>query len=425
LQYFYNLLFYLALPFIVMRLYWRSFSLPAYRQHLKQRLGFYPFQLSTSIWVHAVSVGEVVAAIPLIQALRNRYPHLSVLVTTMTPTGAAQLRTTLGNTIKQVYIPYDLPGPIKRFLATFNPLLGIIVETELWPNLLTTCKQRSIPLCLVNARLSAKSARGYHWISPLTKKMLQSLSVIGAQNESDAARFVQLGAAKKQVIVTGNIKFDLTVPTDFTLKSNALRQVLGLHRFIWIAASTHEGEEKIILTAHQQLRMIDPEALLILVPRHPDRFNKVAKLSKQLFATKRRSEATVWSQETAVYLGDTMGELLLLYGAADVAFVGGSLIPHGGHNIVEPGALGKAVLTGPHLFNFAQISQLFISQQALIQIKTAVDLAHQLANLLHDTALRLQMGQRAQTIVEANRGALSRQLELISQWVLEAYSSSR
>ena len=416
MRYFYTILFYLALPVIFIRLLWRSRSQPAYRERLGERLGFYPHQLNKCLWVHAVSVGEVLAAIPLMKALQKQYPHLPLLVTTMTPTGAERVKVALGDSITHVYIPYDLPGAVSRFLETMHPEVALIMETELWPNLLAACYEEHIPVYLLNARLSQKSARGYRRITSLTRTMLQQLTFIAAHGEEDAKRFIALGALQDHVIVTGNIKFDLQLPDDLSDKSRMLRECLGQDRFIWIAASTHEGEEEQLLLAHQQLLQKNQQILLILVPRHPDRFDHVAKLVEQYGLNMvRRSEHLPVAQDTAVYLGDTMGELLLLYAVADVAFVGGSLIPRGGHNMLEPGALAKPVLTGKYLFNFAEISELFIAAQALSIVSDATSLVLQLTRLMENADERVQMGERAQKVVAANRGALGRQLELITR----------
>lgn len=415
MRYLYTFLFYLALPFVFLRLWWRSLRQPAYRQRMGERLGYYPQQLEKSIWVHAVSVGEVIAAIPLIKALNSRYPHLQMVVTTMTPTGAERVKTAFGDKVIHAYIPYDLPSAVQRFINHMHPVIAVIMETELWPNLLAITKKNNIPVCLVNARLSEKSAKGYQRIASLTQKMLCQLDLIAAHGHADANRFIALGAPKERMTVTGNIKFDIELPAELTAKTQTLSAMLGKHRFIWIAASTHEGEEEIILAAHKIIRQQDPHALLILVPRHPDRFDAIAKLAEQSFMTSRRSKQQTCTGETAVYLGDTMGELLSLYSVADVAFVAGSLIPRGGHNMLEPGALGKPILTGIHLFNFAEISELFVSANALIKVNDANSLAKQLILLMQQPEERKLMGARALKVVAANRGALAKQIEMVSQ----------
>lgn len=285
----------------------------------------------------------------------------------------------------------------------------------MWPNLLTACHNKHIPICLMNARLSQKSAKGYGRIAPFTRRMLQDIDAIAANGQADADRFIALGAAKDCVVVTGSIKFDLDVPQDLAGKCAVLRESLGKDRFIWIAASTHEGEEEQILAAHKKLREKTPPSLLILVPRHPDRFNTVAKLCEQSFVTQRRSLHQPCTMDTAVYLADTMGELLLMYGASDAAFIGGSLIERGGHNMLEPGALGKPILTGPYLFNFEEISELFFAANAMTKVTDADSLAAQLISFMKNPVERAQRGQRAQQVVLANRGALTKQLEIISK----------
>lgn len=414
MRYLYTFLFYLALPFVFLRLLWRSLRQPAYRKRMMERLGYYPFSLEKCIWIHAVSVGETIAAIPLIKILKSRYPNLPMLVTTMTPTGAERVKSVFGETVMHAYLPYDLPGAIKRFINTMHPVVCIIMETELWPNMLAVCHQYKIPVSLLNARLSEKSAKGYQRIAPLTRNMLQQINLIASHGKQDALRFIALGAPESRMNVTGNIKFDIEIPAEIPAKSELLREQLGKDRFIWIAASTHEGEEEMILAAHAKLRAINPDALLMLVPRHPDRFDAIAKLSGQMFSTVRRSKNESCTANTAVYLGDTMGELLILYGAADVAFVAGSLIPRGGHNMLEPAALGKPILTGEYLFNFAEISELFVIAQAMQKVKDVDALAAQLIFLMQHPDEQRKMGERALQVVAENRGALARQVALVN-----------
>lgn len=381
---------------------------------MPERLGYYPFRLEKCIWIHAVSVGEALAAIPLIKGLKSRYPHVPLLVTTMTPTGAERVAAAFGGTVKHAYIPYDLPGAMDRFIAAMQPVVCVIMETELWPNLLAACSHSRIPVCLVNARLSEKSAKGYARIAPLTREMLRRIDLIAAHGHADAERFAALGAYRERMITTGNIKFDIELPEDLRERSAALRAELAPGRFVWIAASTHEGEEEIILLAHKLVREQNHQALLILVPRHPARFDAIANLSEQSFVTVRRSRNEKCTADTAVYLGDTMGELLLMYGASDVAFVAGSLIPRGGHNMLEPGALGKPILTGPHLFNFAEISEMFVAANALDKVTDAHALAAQLIRLMQHPEECEQMGARALDVISRNRGALGKQIELVS-----------
>jgi 3-deoxy-D-manno-octulosonic-acid transferase len=336
----------------------------------------------------------------------------------MTPTGAMRVKAALAESVIHAYLPYDLPCAMTRFLKAMQPRLAIIMETELWPNMLAACSEQKIPVCLLNARLSAQSANAYRRIAPLAHQMLQQVTVIAAQGAADAERFMQLGASASQVQLSGNLKFDLELPSDLAANAHLLHQSLSPDaRMIWIAASTHEGEEEIILKAHQQIRKHISNALLILVPRHPDRFNVVAEQSQKIFVTVKRSEHLPCTAETAVYLGDTMGELLLLYGASDAAFVGGSLIPRGGHNLLEPAALAKPLLSGPHLFNFTEMRDLFLQARALRIVQDAASLAKQLLALMQDQSLRTQMGTAARQVLEANRGALDKQLQLITAYL--------
>lgn len=418
----YSFLFYIILPFVFLRVLWRSRRLPAYRQRLQERLGFYPFKLKQCIWVHAVSVGETIAALPMIKAILVRHPSITLLVTTMTPTGAMRVKEALGENVKHVYLPYDLPDAVERFLRAMNPVACIIMETELWPNMIAACSAKKIPVCLVNARLSEKSARGYRYVAPLTRRMLQQIRTIAANGQADADRFISLGAPAQSVVVTGNVKFDLLVSADIIERSLALRRDLGGdQRFIWIAASTHEGEEDIILAAHQQLLAVCSSALLVLVPRHPDRFEAMAKRCAQQFVVHRRSQRiheNAGSMDAQVYLGDTMGELVMLYGVADVAFVAGSLVPRGGHNMLEPAVLSKPILTGPHIFNFAEIGELLFNAEALLKVHDANTLFAELNRLRLHQSSRQAMGARALHVIEANRGALDRQLAIVDKMVM-------
>lgn len=408
----YTVLLFLALPLIFLRLLWKSRRQSAYRERLAERAGYYSIKLQACVWVHAVSMGEVIAATPLIKKLKAQYPDLPLLVTTMTPTGAAQVQRSLGDTVVHVYVPYDFPTYINRFLKAMQPRIAIIMETELWPNMIAACRAKKIPLCLLNARLSERSARHYQRIAAIIKPMLQSFTTIATHGEDDAKRFIALGAKEECVTVTGSIKFDMEMPEDLQEKTIQLRAMLGADRFVWVAGSTHEGEEEIILAAHKKLCEVYPSALLILVPRHPNRFDVVAKLSEKIFITTRRSQpAPVTCQ---VYLGDTMGEMMLFYNAADVAFVGGSLIVRGGHNLLEPAALQKPVLSGPSLYNFAEIAVMLKDAHALVVVDSIDTLATQLIELAQNQSYRQQLGERALNVVNANRGALAKQLNVVA-----------
>lgn len=416
MRFLYTVLFYLALPFIFLRLLWRSRFIPGYRQHWLERFGFCPFKLNQCIWIHAVSVGETIAAVPLIKALKKEYSNLPIVVTNTTPTGAAHVKAEFNELVLQAYIPYDLPGSITRFLKRTQPRIVIVMETELWPNLFALCHQQNIPILIANARLSKKSAKGYasFWLTTLRQEMFAAIHILAAQSRLDADRFSTLGMPKKKIRITGNLKFDLELPASLAEKSAALHNKLSQERLIWIAASTHSGEEEIILAAHRLIREKNSSALLVLVPRHPDRFESVTLLVKQKeFAIARRSRDDVCTTNTAVYLGDTMGELLLMYSVADVAFVGGSFAKVGGHNMLEPAVLQKPIITGPILFNFAEISQLLLDAKGMMIVNNAKDLAECVLQFFNDADLRKTVGQNAYQVVAVNRGALQRQVDLI------------
>ena len=410
----YTGLLYLILPLALLRLYWRGRGDPGHRRRWTERLGFVPpLSQSGCLWVHAVSVGETRAALPLIRALLERYPELPLLVTSTTLTGSRQVREALGKRVLHVYAPYDLPGAVRRFLRRSRPRLAVIMETELWPNLFRQSAVAGIPTMIANARLSERSARGYARMRRLTASMLRDVTLIAAQAEADAGRFRALGAPR--VEVTGNLKYDLTLPDDLPEQGRQLRrELLGEERQVWIAASTHAGEDEQILDAFEKMRARWPDLLLLLVPRHPERFDGVAELCRQRgFRVIRRSERRPCAPDTAVFLGDTMGELLLFYAAADLAFVGGSLVDTGGHNVLEPALLGLPVLFGPHMFNFTEASQRLLEAEAAWQVTDVAALATTVDRLLADPELRRTVGQRGRAVVERHRGALAALLDYI------------
>jgi 3-deoxy-D-manno-octulosonic-acid transferase len=418
LRYFYSACFYLLLPWILLRLLWRSRRNPAYRQRLGERFGFSALRLEKSIWIHAVSVGESLIAVALIKKLRLHYPGLPIVVTTMTPTGAARIQAALGDSVFHVYIPYDLPAAIQRFLQRAKPVMAIIMETELWPNFFAACRQAKLPLVVANGRLSVRSYTGYRRIAWFTREMLAAVSLLMAQSRADADRFIALGMNPGHVVVTGNIKFDLELPADLEVRADVLRRHLGEERLIWVAASTHAGEEDIILKAQAAIIEKEPQALLIVVPRHPERFTAVAELiTKQGFQVARRSLGETCGPGTAVYLGDTMGEMFLFYAVSALGFVGGSFVPVGGHNLLEPAALAKPVLSGPILFNFTEIAELLTQAKGLTIVKEAADLATAVLHLFADADLRQQQGKNALQVVAANRGALAKHIDLITELI--------
>jgi len=403
----YTSLLYALLPLALLRLYWRGRRDPGHRQRWRERLGWIASLPEPGcLWIHAVSVGEVRAALPLIRTLLACYPEQRLLVTTTTLTGSRQVREALGNRVLHVYAPYDLPSAVQRFLHHTRPRIAVIMETELWPNLLRQCAATGIPVLVANARLSERSARGYARIRPLTASLLRDVTLIAAQAEADAERFRALGAPRVEVV--GNLKYDLQLPDNLLEQGRALRRErLGENRPVWIAASTHADEDEQILETFTQLRVRWPDLLLLLVPRHPERFDGVAALCQQRsFNVVRRSDQQPCRPETAVFLGDSMGELLRFYAAADLAFVGGSLVPTGGHNVLEPALLGLPVLFGPHMFNFTEASQRLLDAQAAVQVANAAELAAAVDQWLAEPASRRNAGQRGQAVVERHRGAL-------------------
>ena len=408
----YSLLGYLLLPAVFLRLFLRGFKAPAYRRRWRERLGFAPLPtLSGAIWVHAVSVGEVEAAVPLVRSLRERFPQRPLVVTTTTPTGSDRVRARLGGAVYHSYLPYDLPGPLGRFLGTVRPHLVIVMETELWPNLFAACARRGIPLVVANARVSAGSFRGYRKLRALLQPTLRSASRILAQTGPDAERLAALGADRAALEVAGNLKYDLELAPDLAAKGRELRGFVGAERPVWVAGSTHAGEENAVLGAHESVRRRHPRALLILVPRHPERFEEVADMcGRRGLATARRSRGARPGREDEVYLADTMGELMTLYAASDVAFVGGSLEPVGGHNLLEPAAVGLPILTGPHLANFREIAERVQSAGAARVVRSSAELGDAAAALLADPESRTAMGGAGRQVVAANQGARERVL---------------
>ncbi|MFN2309701.1 MAG: lipid IV(A) 3-deoxy-D-manno-octulosonic acid transferase [Gammaproteobacteria bacterium] len=413
----YTLILYLLTPFALARLAWRGLRAPGYWQRWGERFGFIPrIEGAAPIWLHAVSVGEVQAAAPLLRALLKRYPELPVLVTTTTPTGSEQLRGLFEARVSHVYMPYDLPGAVTRFLDRARPRLALIMETEIWPNLYHACAQRDLPVLLVNARLSARSAAGYRRLRALTAATLGCLRGIAAQDRTDAERLVELGAAPERVRVTGSIKFDVKIPASLTEQAAVLRRDWGVQRPVWIAASTHEGEDERVLAAHREIRARFPSALLVLVPRHPERFARVAALChEQGWVTVLRSRQLPTPAEAAVFVGDSMGELLLFFAAADVAFIGGSLIAHGGHNPLEAAAQRVPVLFGPHMFNFEQIAHLLLAAGAAREVGDSGQLADSVMHWLADPAARVAAGEHGAAVVEANKGARDAVLAMVSE----------
>lgn len=418
----YTALFYLGLPLVAIRLWLRARKAPAYAKRIGERftLGM-PTLQPGGIWVHAVSVGESIAAAPMIRALLERYPALPITVTCMTPTGSERIQALFANEarIQHCYLPYDLPCAAARFLDHVQPKLAVIMETELWPNHIHQCAKRGIPVALANGRLSQRSAKGYGRFSKLTAPMLAEMSLLAVQTEAEAQRFRDLGARPESVEVTGSIKFDLTIDPQLLQRATELRsQWQAQDRPVWIAASTHEGEDEVVLDAHRRLLANHPDALLILVPRHPERFNSVFELcQREGFATVRRSTGANVDAQTRVLLGDTMGELLFLYALADSAFVGGSLVPNGGHNLLEPAALAKPVLSGPHLFNFLDIAAQLREAGALAEVDDAEGLAVEVQRLFELPRDAQRMAEAGLAVMRRNQGALQRLLDGLARLI--------
>ncbi len=413
----YTLLLYLVMPLIVLRLLLRSIKAPKYRQRILERFGFVDKSLRQNdseplFWLHAVSVGEVAAAKPLVDSLLSR--NQQVLITTMTPTGSAQVITSFADRVSHCYLPYDLPGAINRFLTTVKPSNLIIMETELWPNLIHCCRLKSISVLLVNARMSERSAKGYQRFMGLVEPMMKNINVIAAQSAADQNRILNLGADPEAVSVTGSLKFHIDVGDADKPADEFFESVQSSARAIVIAASTREGEEEKVLEAFSKVLVELPDTLLLLVPRHPERFNSVAKLAaKKGFNVCRRSTNTPIEAAHDVIIGDSMGELMQYYRAARIAFVGGSLVDTGCQNVLEPAALSLPVVVGPSQFNFASICEELELAGALITVQNQQELGKQLIAWLKSPQLALTAGQRGRAVCDANQMALTSVLKLV------------
>ncbi|OEE68781.1 3-deoxy-D-manno-octulosonic acid transferase [Enterovibrio norvegicus FF-33] len=415
----YTLLLFIAAPFLLLGLYRAKDGKPRVGKRWVEHFGRTPALVGQRpIWIHAVSVGEVIAAKPIILALRKTYPDASILVTTTTTTGAA-IASKLGDGVEHRYMPIDFSFAVSGFLKRMNPKIMLIMETELWPNTLTAVKQAGIPIIVMNARLSEKSMRGYQRVQPLFTLLSNNIDHILCQFKDDAHRFVQLGVNSQHVSVSGSVKFDLPEFDESNHAVVALKQVLK-QRPAWVAASTHPGEDEILLDAHQALLAKQPDALLVLVPRHPERFGDVAALIEQKgFSLSRRSQSQPINDNTQVYLGDTMGEMMTLLATSTVTFMAGSLMGEkiGGHNLLEPASLGKPQITGPSYFNFQVIGDQLIEAGACEVQETPSDIANALLGLMNNPEKCQQAGEAALNVVERNRGAVAKTLEAIAPWI--------
>ncbi len=407
----YTLFLYLLLPFVWLRLAWRARRQRGYLQHVGERFGRYARGPDAPlIWVHAVSVGETRAAEPLVRALRAKYPGHRVLLTHMTPTGRETGERLFGDDVLRCYLPYDYPAAVGRFLGHFRPRAGILMETEVWPNLIRACRAQGVPLYLANARLSEKSFAGYRHFPALTRESFAGFAAVAAQSDDDARRLALLGAAP--VYVTGSVKFDVAPPPEQLELGHAWRRNYGEHRRVLLAASTREGEEALLLDALATLDV--PDGLVVVVPRHPQRFDAVERLlASRAIRYQRRSANAPVAPDTRVVLGDSMGELFAYYAACDVAFIGGSLLPLGGQNLIEACAAGKPVLIGASTYNFAEAVEHAVRAGAAVQVPDAAAVAREAARLLRDGAARQRMGLAGLALCAAHRGATARVVELI------------
>ncbi|MBI2286191.1 MAG: lipid IV(A) 3-deoxy-D-manno-octulosonic acid transferase [Nitrosomonadales bacterium] len=420
---FYTFMLWLLLPYIFLRLLWRARRQPEYLHHIGERFGFYPVSSGKPvIWLHTVSVGETRAAQSLIARLRAAYPDHRILLTHTTPTGRAAGEQLYGDGVQRVYLPYDYPFAVNRFLRHFKPQFGILMETEIWFNLIHACRVTGVPLLLLNARLSEKSARGYARFARLTRDALGELAAVAAQTADAAARLSVLGA--KDVAVTGNLKFDIEPPPAMLELGRRLHEQFGAARRVFLAASTRDGEEALLLDALQQVHI--PGLLLVVVPRHPQRFAEVAALLEQRgIPFRRRSEierqgGTI-AQETSAVLGDSMGEMFAYYAAADLAFIGGSLLPYGGQNLIEACAAGTPVLVGPYTHNFAEATRLAVAAGAAMQVRDGGGLAMELQRLLDNPEALREMHSRCAGFVESNRGATDKSLQIIASFSKKSF----
>ena len=418
----YTPLLYLFLPVLLIRLVWRGFKNPAYWHRWNERFGYIQhLEQPIDVWIHAVSVGEVRAAEPIVNALIDQATTIRVLVTTMTPTGSAQARQCFGDRVIHCYAPYDFPAAVRRFIEKCRPSLAIFMETEMWPNIIRQCSRRAIPLLFANVRLSEKSFARYQRIVGFMGPVLRLASGFAVQTSADAERLKRLGAREESIRVTGSIKFDVKVPASLAEVAQVLRREWGSDRPVWIAASTHEGEDETVLKVFAELKKHHPNLLLVIVPRHPERFTAVARLCRREgYKTVLRSErAGPLRDDVDIFVGDSMGELTLFYAASDVAFVGGSLVPVGGHNVLEPCALGLPVVFGQHMFNFHEISKRTLARGAGIQVSGEAQLTAAVDRILQDPNLRFKIGESGKAFVEENKGALHRTLGMLMEYIPE------
>lgn len=421
----YSLVIRLGLPISLYYLIWRGLRQREYLDRWSERFALYRgLGLSDCLWIHAVSVGEVNVAASLLAELRQRYPGRPLLVTTTTPTGSARVRALWGEDVRHVYLPYDLPGAVRNFLEHFQPQLALVMETEIWPNLFAQVRARGIPLLIANARLSERSLRGYRPIAPLVRAALRGVDVVAAQSQADAWRYRRLGAREDAVHVTGNLKYDLPLPPGIIEQARDWRRDWG-QRPVWIAASTHPDEEAAVIQAHRAVLARFPDALLLWAPRHPERFAGVAaECERAGFATSARRSDGLPQAASNVFVIDTLGELMSFFAAADLAFVGGSLQEVGGHNVLEPAALGVPALVGPHTFNFQEITDLLIGVGAVQRVSGAESLAAAVVATFEHPAQARQRGEAGRDRIASERGALARTMALLDPYLQAAQTKT-
>jgi 3-deoxy-D-manno-octulosonic-acid transferase len=415
-RFFYNVFMYLATPLLLIYLLYRAIKSNDNRSRLSERFGLITLDFSHPvILIHSVSMGETIAATPLINQLINDYPHHQILITTSTPTGSAVVKKNFESRVAHCYLPIDLPGGVTRFLNQVKPQLVIIMETELWPNLMHQLHQRNTPVLLANARMSEKSMQGYlKKAAPLMREMLNKIDNVSAQFDSDGERFLALGLPPNKLSIGGSIKFEVCIKAELKQQQNSLKEQWAPNRSVWVAGSTHPGENEQILAAHNTLLTQFPDLLLVLIPRHSERFDDVAKQAQDAgFNVIRRSHQKIPSQECQVVIGDTMGEMLLLLGIADITYIGGSLIERGGHNPLEPAALGKPIIMGPSLYNFSDVSDKLIDAGGLETVADHAQLSTLINQLIKNPQRRLTMGNNALKVINDNQGTLNR----LMSWV--------
>ena len=417
MRFIYTCVFYLIIPFIVLRLLWRSIKAPSYRHRWYERFSIYNTKFPIGVvWFHAVSVGEAEALFPLLKQIKLKHPDTKLLITTTTPTGSARVKAVMQDTVSHVYLPYDVPDAICRFMSCFKPRMAVMMETEIWPNIFNYCGDHHIPLYIINARLSEKSSKRYQKISRLIHPALANIKCIATQTKDDASRFISIGADSEKVETLGNIKFDVEITTSTITEGLTIKADLFMDRFVWLIASTHKDEEKIFLDIYKVLKEKIPELLLILVPRHPERFPVVKKLiEKEHLSVATRTLLETVNTKTDVYLVDKMGELKAMYAAADVAFIGGSMVAKGGHNILEASAVGVPVMFGPFMDNFKEIARVVLIESAAIQCQSKSDIISSMKLLYEQPDYRKELARKGKAFVQKNQGAIDTICAMLEQ----------